>query len=134
LHDLMEVVIEYGERRWSGGGTKSQEAALGSRTAFGIIVGAWSSIQCGIVAFMGIGPRQETQSGRPLHACRRHGGNAAIGRIDNDGRSLLSVHHVDLPTRIDPERVVTANIAGGNAVSNGNVLNAITLGRLRPVR
>src|SRR5258708_39926074 len=51
LHDLMEVVVKVvWQNGRSRGGSKTQKAALGKRTAFGIVISARSFLQSWIAA------------------------------------------------------------------------------------
>jgi hypothetical protein len=63
----------------------------------------------------------------------RVGRNASVGRIDHERRSLLAVDDRVRRSRIEPERVVAADIAGsaGRPVAAHRRRRAIALDRLR---
>ena len=111
LHDALVVVVQRRQHRRPGGGAEAEQAAVRQRAAFRIVVRARPVVlhpPRGAVVLVRV--FAEAQGAAPLRL-RRHGRNAAVRRVDDDGRAVLAVDLEVLLARINPEAVVAADVA-----------------------
>ena len=94
LHDLVVVVVEQRQHRRAGTRIERQQATLAERSHFGAVSAAGTE--------RGIKFRHDLTTGRSE---RRH---SAVGRIRDNGTSLLTIDGNESLAGVDPKVVVAA--------------------------
>ena len=114
LHDALEVVVQAREHRWPG--AEAEQAALGERKFFRGVERPWAigiEPRCAAVVF--VAERTEVV-GHLRHGRGSHRWPPTVGWIVDDRVAVLAVDGDHIAARIDPERVVAADVAGTERV------------------
>src|SRR6266567_498615 len=107
----MQIVIEIvRQRRRTGSGTESEQAALAERPLLRVIEGA-RRLGCAILALPRVRGRGGPGPREPLARGRIVGRYMAVRRVNDDGGSNLSVDYCVCRALVQPDTIVTSDRA-----------------------